>query len=161
MQQPDPSREVRDSDLQQLVDIITKGGPEADAAGAALTRHGPRSVPFLVEAYGRSRSWKARSALLFYVIPFARESEPAFELGLRAIHDRSYAVRYRACMILAYSLRRDALPDLERLREHSDHRTREDAEAAIDAVRNANHHYFIDRDHSERHFWVVNAGDQP
>ena len=61
---------------------------------------------------------------------------------------------------LAYALRADALPALEALRQHADARTREDADRAIDAIRNQKHHYFVDRDHSGRSFWVVNEADK-
>ena len=61
---------------------------------------------------------------------------------------------------LAYALRADALPALESLLQHADSRTREDAHRAIDAIRNQNHHCFVDRDRSGRSFWVVNEADK-
>jgi hypothetical protein len=39
-------------------------------------------------------------------------------------------------------------------------RTVEDARAAIDAIARKNHHYFVDRTHSGRSFWVVNPEDE-
>ena len=89
----------------------------------------------------------------------ARDGEAAFRLGLRALGDRSYMVRYRACMVLAYSLRPAAFPALEALRSHADARTREDAERAIDAFVHRNHHYFVDRDHSGQTRRVVDESD--
>ena len=65
-------------------------------------------------------------------------------------------VRYRACGLLAYSQRAEALAHLEPLLSHRDARTVEDARAAIDAVQSKNHHYFGDRSHSGRTFWHVN-----
>ena len=62
---------------------------------------------------------------------------------------------------LAYALRAGALPPLTALLQHTDSRTREDADRAIDAIRNQNHRYFVDRDHSGRSFWVVNEADKP
>jgi hypothetical protein len=70
-------------------------------------------------------------------------------------------VRYRGCCILAYSLRRDAVPALQQLLSHSDTKTADDAMAAIDAIKHRNHHYFVDRDHSGRMFWEVQPGDRP
>jgi hypothetical protein len=79
---------------------------------------------------------------------------PAVALG-----HRSYMVRYRACMVLAYSLRREAISALQSLLQHADARTREDAVRALDAIQHQNHHYFVDTQHSGRTFWVVNETD--
>jgi hypothetical protein len=76
-----------------------------------------------------------------------------------ADEEAAWSVRYRACGLLAYSLRADALPELEPLLGHRDQRTVEDARAAIDAIRSHNHHFFVDRGHSGRSFWEVNKGD--
>ena len=88
-------------------------------------------------------------------------SEAAFRLGLAACGDKATLVRYRACGLLAYSLRADALPTLEAMLRHRDRRTAEDAAAAIDAIRSRNHHYFIDREHTGRIFWQVGDGITP
>jgi hypothetical protein len=80
---------------------------------------------------------------------YARESDDAVALGRDALHDRSKVVRYRACMLLAYSLRRDALPELREVLQSLEGKAgHEDVEAAIDAITRQNHHYFIDRVHS-------------
>jgi hypothetical protein len=68
---------------------------------------------------------------VFHAIRFARVSEAAYSLGLKALADKSYMVRYRACMVLAYSLRTDAIPALTLLLHHADARTREDAAHAL------------------------------
>ncbi|MEL6371629.1 MAG: hypothetical protein AAFR03_13025 [Pseudomonadota bacterium] len=96
-----------------------------------------------------ANSWKARSACVYYAMPFARESNDAFELGIIAVSDKSKIVRERACQLLAYSLRTDALPVLERnsnLEEFSS--SLNDYAAAIDAIKCKNSDYFLDRDHS-------------
>lgn len=85
-----------------------------------------------------------------YVGQFSRESEVAFEMGILAAQDRSYAVRHYGCALLAYSLRADALPALSLLLKHSDRRTVEDAKAAIDAIKSKNHNFFRDRNYSGR-----------
>jgi hypothetical protein len=46
------------------------------------------------------------------------------------------------------------------LLQHTDARTREDATRALDAIHHQNHHYFVDRAHSGRSFWVVNETDK-
>lgn len=130
-----------------------------EAAWAALKPLGVSVVPFLAEYFPYTKKAQGRVALIFYAIQFARESEAAFELGLLALNDKATLVRYRACGLCAYSLRKDAIPHLERLLEHKDEKTVEDARAAIDAIRRKNHHFFIDRSHSNSTFWVVNPAD--
>ena len=55
--------------------------------------------------------------------------------------------------------RKDAMPSLEQLLKHADVKTVDDARVAMDAIRRKNHHYFIDRNHSDSAFWEVNAED--
>lgn len=109
----------------------------------------------------RLRTWQARTALVFHAVRHARDRQEAFEIGVAALRDRSYMVRYRACGVLAYSLREDAVEHLASLTTHRDVRTVEDVTAAIDAIRSRNHHYFVDRGHTGRSFWHVRDGDSP
>ena len=53
-------------------------------------------------------------------------------------------------MLLAYSLKDEALSHLEVLCAHKDPKTVEDARAAADAIVHKNHHYYVDRNHSGR-----------
>jgi hypothetical protein len=117
-------------------------------------------VPYLAEAYASFKKWQGRTSLVFHSIRYARTSEEAFQLGLAALKDKSTVVRYRACGLLAYSLRQDALPSLAAACSHPDRKTAEDSIAAVDAIRNRNHHLFVDRSHSGSSFWVVNDGDR-
>ena len=150
---------LSEAEIRRRVSEIASQTPRADAAWSELRALGPAVVPFLADAYRSAKRWQGRVALVFHAIRYARTSEAAFQLGLRALGDRSYMVRYRACMVLAYALRPDALPALEALRSHADARTREDAERAIDAILHRNHHYFVDRDHSGQTRWVVDESD--
>jgi len=118
-------------------------------------------VPYLAEAYRSFRKWQGRASLVFHCIRYARQSDDAFRLGLAALSDKSAQVRYRACGLLAYSQRTDAIARLRPLLEHAEARTVGDAKAAIDAIARRNHHYFVDRDHTGRSFWQVNEGDGP
>jgi hypothetical protein len=136
-------------------------GTEQAAEWSGLRPSGVAAVPQLVEAYHRARTWEDRAAALMCVTRYARESEPAFQLGLGALGDRSKRVRYRACALLAYSLRRDAVARLEPLLDHPDCDTREDALAAVAAICARNHHLFMDRDRSDLVFWIVDEGDIP
>lgn len=130
-----------------------------EAAWALLRPLGVDVVPILAEYFPRMKKAQGRVALVFHATRFSRESQAAFELGLLALNDKATLVRYRACGLCAYSLRKDAIPSLERLLAHADAKTVDDARAAIDAIRRKNHHYFIDRSHSNSTFWEVNPED--
>lgn len=152
-------------DEQRIRELVlqfntTKFG-QIEAAWEKLHGLGEAAVPFLLEAYPKVKRWQGRACLVFYSIPFARTSPQALELGLSAVHDRATIVRYRACMLLAYSLDREALPTLEQALSHHDPKTVEDARAAIDAIEHQNHHYFVDRDHTGRLRWEPNTPVDP
>jgi hypothetical protein len=146
---------------RELAEVVATASAESEAAWQDLKVLGADVVPFLAEAFPKTRTWQGRVALVFHCIRFARSSASAFDLGLRGLQDKSYMVRYRACGVLAYSLRRDALPHLKLLLAHRDKRTIEDAAAAIAAITSQNHHRFVDRSNSGSTFWEVNPGDRP
>jgi hypothetical protein len=135
--------------------LDTRNGADADRAWSELRPLGNAVVPFLLEEYRRAKRVEMRVVLVFHAIRFARTSDDAVSLGLAALKDRATLVRYRACGLLAYSLRRDALPEIRSLLTHSDARTVDDAKAAIDAIENQDHHLFVDRTHSGRVKWEV------
>jgi HEAT repeat protein len=147
--------------ISELVEALaTEDALSAEATWLQLSPLGDLVAPFLREQYHRSRRWQGRVTLLFHATRFGRTSEAAFRLGLEALQDRSFMVRYRACGLLAYALRPEALPQLRDLLQHADPRTVEDASAAIDAIEGRNHHLFIDRDHSGRSHWIVNPEEK-
>jgi hypothetical protein len=149
------------AEIESLVcRLDTKDSRTGEDAWGQLQHLGDAVVPFLLAAYPHARTWQGRTSLVFHSIRHARTSEAAFQLGVMALGDRSYMVRYRACGLLAYSLRREALPPLLPLASHADPRTAEDAAAAIDAIEHSNHNYFVDRSHTGRSFWAVNDTDQ-
>lgn len=106
-----------------------------------------------LKAYPRFRNWQGRTTLLLRLTRYARTEPAAYELGLAGCKDPSPVARVRACAVLAYSLRDDAIPALEGLLDNKDHSVREAAAAAIDAIRHKNHHYFQDRSHSGKSQW--------
>jgi len=120
-----------------------------------------RVLSAMLDAFPTFRTWQGRTWLLFYAVRYAQTIEHAFQLGVLGCQDRSTRVRYRGCGLLAYSLREDALQHLKPLLAHQDKRTSNDAAAAIDAIESRNHHYFLDRRHSGRVFWIVNQDDKP
>lgn len=139
--------------------LDTTSSREEQEAWNGLRELGAAVAPYLAEAYPSFRKWQGRASLVFHSIRYARVSDEAFRLGLDALADKATLVRYRACGLLAYSQRSEALPTLNALVGHHDSRTAEDARAAIDAITRRNHHYFVDRNHSGRSFWEVNEGD--
>ena len=161
MNEPPTKPPLPESEIRALVGIIAAGGAEADAAWEQLRPAGAAVVPYLAEAFPRAKRWQARTALVFHAIKHARASDAAFRLGLLALQDKSYMVRYRACMVLAYALNPDAVPALRLAAAHPDSRTAEDARAALEAIEHGNHHLFVDRTRSGRSFWEVNPGDVP
>ena len=155
------ARHMTDAEIRRLVGRLdTTSARDEEEAWGQLRELGVTVVPYLAEAYGTFRKWQGRVALVFHSIRHARTSEEAFRLGVEALSDKATMVRYRACGLLAYSQRPDALPHLRALLQHRDARTVEDARAAIDAISHRNHHYFVDRQHSGRSFWRVNDGDE-
>ena len=148
------------SQIRQLVrQLDTPKARGEEEAWGQLKPLGQDVVPYLAEFYPQARKWQGRVALLFHSIRYARTSEAAFQLGVAGLRDKASMARYRACGLLAYSLREDAIPYLEELLHHQDSKTVADAKAAIDAIRQKNHHYFIDRTHSGTSFWNVNPAD--
>lgn len=144
--------------IEQLVmKLDTTSSASEEAVWAELKPLGEAVVPLLAAAYASTRTWQGRTSLIFHSIRYARTHDTAFELGMKALADRSFMVRYRACMLLTYSLRPEALPVLRSLLRHRDKRTVEDAAAAIDAIENRNHHLFVDRTHSGQVVWDVGA----
>jgi hypothetical protein len=122
-----------DLKIRELVKSLdTTSAGDQEAACAQLRPLGVDVVPFLADAYGSTKKAQGRVALAFHAIRYARISQTAFELGIRA---------------------------LKELLKHSDAKTVEDAAAAIDAIKRKNHHYFVDRSHSDMSFWTVNPED--
>jgi hypothetical protein len=140
--------------------LNSKTVAEEEKAWADLRPLGVDVVPYLRDAYPTMSRWQGRVSLVAHSIRYARVSDDAFRLGIEAVHDRATLVRYRACAILAYSQRKEAIPHLKDLLNHQDAKTVADAQAAILAIKKRNHHLFIDRDRSGRTFWVVNPGDR-
>ena len=108
---------------------------------------------YFLKSYPNFKKWQGRVHLVFSCIKYARESEDAFQLGINALSDKATLVRYRGASILAYSLRKDAIPYLEKNLQHSDEPTQKDAKRAIKAIRNKNHHIFME-DRADK--WIVN-----
>jgi hypothetical protein len=153
---------MNEEKIRSLVKQLgVKDNTHEEFAWLELKPLGVSLMPYFLECFPQAKKLQARRSILFHAIRFARINDEAFQLGLLGLNDRSSIVRYRACCVLAYSLRRDAIPFLEKLLNHLDLKTVADAKAAIDAISNQNHHYFLDRNHTGGIFWQVNDGDTP
>lgn len=133
-----------------LLDQLNGSGSDNEFRAIEELRTLGEELPkFLLVKYRDSKKWQTRSSCVYHAIRYSRDVYDAFELGVEALADRSKVVRYRACMLLAYSLRDEALPHLRKLADNSkDIASAQDALAAIDAISHKNHNYFVDRDHS-------------
>jgi hypothetical protein len=139
--------------IDALLDRLDGSGSDREWEAADRLRDilGDEVPKHLLARYRSQRSWRPRSSYVYHALRYARQSEAAIELGKLAVTDKSSVVRYRACMLLAYSLRRELLPFLEQeLPRAADEKTRGDIAAAMDAIVEQNQHYFADRDHSEK-----------
>jgi hypothetical protein len=157
--------ELSDDEQRRIRDVLRR----FDTADAAVREEawkelprGRLALPFLREAFPETRRTEARIGMVYEATFFARVSEDAFQLGLLGCRDRSKHVRDRACGVLAYSLRKDALPALRPLLRAKDEVTRRAAEGAVDAIKHQNHSLYWDHDALRgQTFWVVNRGDDP
>ncbi len=141
---------MKEARIEHLLSRLDGSGSdeEWDAKDRLKQELGDKLPYYLLNKYRISRKWNVRISCVYHAIGYARRSKDAFTLGMEALGDRSRPVRYRACMLLAYSQNRDALPELWPTLKHKDQQTREDVKAAIDAIVNQNHHYFVDREHT-------------
>ena len=132
------------------LDTLDGSGSDAEwAAVETLRREAGDRVPSLLLAKYRSGCEAGvRTSCVFHATRYARTNEDAVQLGREALRDRSKVTRYRACLLLAYSLRRDTLEDLRAAQAEAPKESQEDIRAAIDAIENGNSNFFVDRDHS-------------
>jgi hypothetical protein len=160
-----PASELPEDEQRRVRDVLRRFDTADSAARDEAWQRlppGRLALPFLREAFPQTGRMEARISMVYEATFFARVSEDAFELGVLGCRDRSKHVRDRACGVLAYSLRKDALPVLRPLLRADDDVTRQAAEGAVDAIKHANHHLYWDRDRPRgRTFWVVNRGDDP
>ena len=142
--------EQDDNNTNALIDRLDGSGTNEEwtAATELRVKFGGALPIHLLQHYKTTNKWAARSSLLYHSTRYAKESDAAIQLALLAVKDKSKAVRYRACLLLAYSQRKDLLPLLLQMVDDVPSETKGDLMAAVDAIQSENHHYFVDRDHS-------------
>jgi hypothetical protein len=136
--------------IEELIACLNGSGSDSEwTAAMELRRLGAEFPRLLRQKFHASRSWKERSVCVYHAMRYAKENEDALALGYAAIVDKAKGVRYRGAMLLAYSLRKDALSPLRSaLATLAGGPGADDLVAAIDAIKNENHNYFLDRTHS-------------
>lgn len=146
------------SEVEIILQLIDDGG-DTETNRERLVVHGERALPAMCECLTDLRTWRARQAVVYTAIKFARRSDLAKRIGFIGLEDKSKRVRQTACALAAFSLDYDFIAPLSVLRMTSDAATAEDAGAAISAIRNQNHHLFMDRQGTGRVFWNVMGSD--
>lgn len=91
------------------------------------------SIPnLLMKRYKVSRRWSDRALCVSHCMAYSKSNEDAYQLGIAALQDKSRTVRRKACMLLSFAQRQEAIKHLEKLL--SDEALKGDALAAIDAL---------------------------
>ncbi|WP_147455596.1 hypothetical protein [Solilutibacter pythonis] len=141
---------MKRDDINWLLDRLDGSGFDDEYDAIKKLRALGEGLPaLLLEKYRNSKKKGQRASCVYNSIRYARYSQVAVDLGIEALIDKSYPVRYRACMLLAYSLNLNSLSALRIVFDKTSHQqTKGDLLAAIDAIKNNNSNYFLDRDHS-------------
>jgi hypothetical protein len=139
-----------DQDMERLLDGIDGSGTDKEwkAVFELRARLGNDLPDQLLSRYRQAKKWQVRSSCVYHAVRYAKDSGRAVELALLGVKDKARVVRYRACMLLACSLRNDLVPTLRALVAAAPEDTKADLLAAIDAIESQNQNYFVDRDHS-------------
>jgi len=143
-------RELDQTEVETLLDRLDGTGSNTEWEAALQLRSLGSDLPrLLLQRFRSARSWKVRSSCVYHAVRYSLESRDAVILGLEAIRDRSKVVRYRGAMLLAYAQDPTTVaPIRTALAEMSGTQRTDDLLAAIDAIENKNHNYFVDRDHT-------------
>lgn len=108
---------------------------------------------FYIEAFYKIKNFSGRMLIAYWLVRYAREDCDVVKMAIHGLTDRAYIVRSHCCSILAYACKEDTKPYLKALLESSDHRTVEDATAALNAIEQKNHHLWVDRRNTGKSFW--------
>jgi HEAT repeat protein len=141
---------VTDERLNDLLDKLDgRGSDQEFNAIHELSKLGDRLPSVLLGRYRSAKKWQVRCSCVYHAISYSRDVDDAVQLGIEALSDKSKVVRYRSCMLLAYSLKKEALPALQEIKlKITDTETPANVNAAIDAIENQNSNFFVDRHHT-------------
>jgi hypothetical protein len=140
----------KEKDVERLLSKLDGSGSDEEWNAVVELRSllGDNLPDRLLALYRRAKKAADRSSYVYHSVRYARRSDAAIELALLAVRDKAKVVRYRACMLLACSQRKELLPTLRDLLSDVVADTKADLLAAIDAIESQNQDYFVDRDHS-------------
>jgi hypothetical protein len=138
------------AEINQLLERLDGRGTddEFDAIHELTSRFGKQLPEILLLRYRLATKWTNRVSCVYFSTRYAPESKAAIELGLLAVLDKAKVVRYRGCKLLAYSLNKELIPELELMIGSVREDTKADLLAAIDAIKCQNFNYFADRQHT-------------
>ena len=136
--------------VDELLERLDGSGSDSewDAVFELRSRLGDQLPDQLLVRYQQAKKWQVRSSCVYHSVRYAGANESAITMALLALKDKSKVVRYRACMLLACSQRKDLLGRLQEEVSELPEETQSDVLAAIDAIESENQDYFVDRDHS-------------
>lgn len=136
-----------DAEVRRLTELLKQAAESWDPIRVRLKALGPECWPAaLMERYRESTRWGDRFDCVNAAIWEVRASETARALGVLALGDRSYVVRERANMILAYSLHTAVIPDLRQaLATEQRADLRKSLDNAIHAIERQDHTRYLDR----------------
>lgn len=145
-----------DVEVRRLTNLLVAGADKR-AVRVRLQALGPERWPHaLVDWYEQAHRAEDRHSCVYEALFHARDSAVARELGLTALNDRAYSVRWRAHQLLAYSLDRSVLPKLkDALTSEARPELRDSLKAAITAIEAQNHNLYKDRQGRGNVRWVV------
>lgn len=137
---------------ERVSDLLDKLGQNADQEFdviGELNKLGVRLPSVLLDRYRTEKKWQTRRSCVYHAIGFAKDDSDAVQLGIQALSDKSKVVRYQACLLLSFSLKKEVLPELQKIKlTISDSETLANIDAAIDAIENQNTNFFADRQHT-------------
>ena len=142
---------LENDELARLLRLVDGSGSDSEYEAIKKLESSTDALPLLLyKKYQTAKSAKERGACVHHSTKFSKKDRIALELGIDGLSDRSKHVRHLACLLLAWSVQKDALPVLRRYESiyANDDETLGDIRAAIDSIEHENSNYFVDRDHS-------------
>jgi hypothetical protein len=137
---------------ERVTSLLDKLGQNADQEFdviGELNKLAVRLPSVLLHRYRTEKKWQTRRSCVYHAIGYSKDDNDAVQLGIEALSDKSKVVRYQACLLLSFSLKKEVLPELQKVKQTiSDNETLANVEAAIDAIEHQNTNFFADRQHT-------------
>jgi len=137
--------------VDDLLNILDGSGSIIERGALKCLIARGESVPqYLYKSFHLSKKAKVRAQCIFYSFSYAQMGDQyAVSLGIAGLVDRAKTVRYNACKLLAYAKDKSTLNHLEKAKSNEkDSIILSDIVASMDAIREGNHNWFVDRNRS-------------